>query len=54
MENILAVVIPILSASIMKKDCEVPWYLRILRWGAVIFVLTYGALLVAEKAKEVL
>lgn len=37
----------------MKKDSELPWVTRILRWGLAIIVLAYSALCVVEKAKEV-
>lgn len=37
-----------------KKDCEIPWYLRIARWAFVAFCISYGVLLVIEKAKSVL
>lgn len=38
----------------MKRDVELPWYLRIARWAAVAFGIAYGALLIIEKAKAVL
>lgn len=40
--------------SSMKKDCEIPWYLRVGRWAVVVFGIAYGALLIIEKAKSVL
>lgn len=38
----------------MKRDVDLPWYLRIVRWAAVAFGIAYGVLLIIEKAKAVL
>ena len=39
---------------IMKKDSELPWAIRIARWGAVILLLLYGAVKVIKEAEGVL
>lgn len=38
----------------MKRDIDIPWYLRITGWAAVAFGIAYGVLLIIEKAKAVL
>lgn len=37
----------------MKRDKELPWAIRIFRWGAVIVFLSYSTLCLIEKYKEV-
>ncbi len=37
----------------MKKDNELPWAMRLFRWGAFAFCAAYGFLLIAEKWQEV-
>ena len=54
MQEILAILTLPMQWLIMKKDAELPWVIRLLRWGAVCLGLLYGALLVVEKAKTVL
>ena len=44
---------PVMRWIVMKKDSELPWVIRLARWGALAFLLTYGLLLIAEKAKAV-
>lgn len=38
----------------MKRDVDIPWYLRIVRWAVVAFGIAYGVLLIIEKAKAIL
>lgn len=38
----------------MKRDKELPWVVRIARWAFLAFCICYGALIITEKAKEVL
>ena len=37
----------------MKKDSELPWAIRIARWGAVILFLLYGTVKVIKEAEGV-
>lgn len=37
----------------MKRDRELPWVVRLARWAGLAFAASYGALLLAEKFKEV-
>lgn len=36
---------------IMKKDSELPWVIRIARWGALILFLAYGTVKVIKEAE---
>lgn len=38
---------------VMKKDSELPWAIRIARWGAVILFLLYGTVKVIKEAEGV-
>lgn len=44
---------PVVRWIVMKKDSELPWTARILRWFAVVFCAGYGTLLLLEKARDV-
>lgn len=45
---------PVMRWIVMKRDRDLPWVIRIARWAALAFLICYGALIVAEKAQEVL
>lgn len=36
----------------MKRDCELPWYLRVARWAVVLLGIVYGCGFVAHSFKE--
>lgn len=38
----------------LKKDVELPWVARLGRWAVLLFGVGYAALVLIEKAKEVL
>ena len=44
---------PVLRWIVMKRDCELPWVVRLARWAALCWVVSRGALDVFEKAQEV-
>ena len=37
----------------LRAFCELPWVVRLARWAGLAFAASYGALLLAEKFKEV-
>ena len=51
---VAAIFSPVMRWIVMKKDKELPWVVRIARWAFLAFGIYYGALIIAEKAKEVL
>nr|DAO35488.1 MAG TPA: hypothetical protein [Caudoviricetes sp.] len=44
---------PVMRWLVMKRDEELPWVVRLARWVGLAFAVSYGALLLAEKFKEV-
>lgn len=44
---------PVMRWLVMKRDRELPWVVRLARWAGLAFAVSYGALLLAEKFKEV-
>ena len=44
---------PVMRWLVMKRDSELPWVVRLARWAGLAFAASYGALLLAEKFKEV-
>ena len=53
MSEIVLALSPFLIWLAMKKDNELPWAMRIFRWGVLAFCGAYGFLLIAEKWQEV-
>ena len=44
---------PVMRRLVLKRDSELPWVVRLARWAGLSFSASYGALLLAEKFKEV-
>lgn len=44
---------PVMRRLVMKRGRELPWVVRLARRAGFAFAASYGALLVAEKFKEV-
>ena len=49
MEILLHLLLGVLGKTTMKKDSELPWAIRILRWGLCLPAAGYAVLSVVEK-----
>lgn len=53
MSEILTALLALLTPVCMKRDKDLPWAIRIFRWGAIGLTLSYAVLCVIEKFREV-